>query len=118
MWKRADEVPAEFANEILDRFDQTEPKLQRMITLQFAIDMMNAKETAGDLMNKIRIANLLITQFGGLSGMISSLFYVIQCGVLSRPIERGKSVMIDEALHILAKENSEGKAPKPPIPPA
>lgn len=118
MWKKANEVPAEFVAEILERFDQTDPALQRMIALQFFLDMMNAKESAGDLMNKIRVAELIITQCGGLVGMISSVLYILQCGVFSRPIERGKHVLIDEALYIISKENAEGKAPKPPIPPA
>lgn len=43
MWKDAEDVPDALANEILERYDQTEPGLRRLITLQFALNAINAQ---------------------------------------------------------------------------
>jgi hypothetical protein len=48
MWEKAEQVPAEAANEILERFDRTEPALRRMITLQYALDVARLNAAAAD----------------------------------------------------------------------
>lgn len=42
MWKRADEVPKENADAILEHWDQSPTQIQRMIVLQFSLDRANA----------------------------------------------------------------------------
>lgn len=43
MWKRSKEVPKKDADEILERWDQTPPDLQRMMVLQMNLDLDNLK---------------------------------------------------------------------------
>jgi hypothetical protein len=44
MWTKAQDVPKESADAVLDRFDKSEPAIQRMITLQYVLDATNRLE--------------------------------------------------------------------------
>ena len=65
MWKKAEDIPKQDSDEILQRFDQTAPDVQRMIVLQWALDHIYVvrdnssicKKCGLDMMDRIHFRN-------------------------------------------------------------
>jgi hypothetical protein len=61
MWTKAQDMPKDSADAVLERFDQTDPKLQRMIALQYCLDAINKQEYIDYLLEWIKgTANTLL----------------------------------------------------------
>jgi hypothetical protein len=57
MWTKATDVPKDSADNILERFDKTDPGKQRMIALQYILNAENERERADELQaiaNRVR----------------------------------------------------------------
>jgi hypothetical protein len=44
MWTKAQDVPKDSADAVLERFDKTDPEIRRMIVLQYVLDATNRLE--------------------------------------------------------------------------
>lgn len=117
VWNRAIDVPKADADDILERFDQTDSTLQRQIVLQAFLDKINASKAAGELLAAVRIAHRINDEFRMSNECNLAIHYVLHQCLFRRPLERNRVKLVDIVVDILAKEDAEPRA-KPPIPPA
>ena len=68
MWKRAGDVPTPQADEILERFDVTEPTLQRQIVLQAFLDRINLEDAVNAACRIIEAADAVNLASDGPAG--------------------------------------------------